>query len=177
MRHAPVLLVIGLLAGCLPGTTAVEPSTTTTPDSTTSTTRPMTAAEATVEFAACMEAGGVELSSIPLDANGRPDLQAIAAEVDTGSSEARETLGACASILVAVAAIDLRSDPEARALVLDYLTRYADCMRAEGVDEFPDPSPDFAGAGSPFPVDSVPFDHPSYADADATCQRLIGVGG
>ncbi len=121
-----------------------------------------------------MGAEGIDVPAIPTGPDGLPDLQAIAEQVDTSRVDVRAALGACASILVAAGVIDLQSDPEVRALVQDLLGRYAECMRAEGIAEFPDPTPGFTGAGPPYPLESVPFDHSDFVDAASTCQRLLG---
>ena len=37
--------------------------------------------------------------------------------------------------------------------LLDQLRAFAECVRGEGVETFPDPDPAFSGVGSPFPAD------------------------
>ena len=47
-------------------------------------------------------------------------------------------------------------------------------MRNEGLDTFPDPVPGFTGAGSPFPLEQIPFNDPAFGEATLACQDIIG---
>lgn len=135
---------------------------------------------ATLEFTACMRDGGIDIPDIRLDARGRPVLDEVIASVDTTTAEFRNALTRCADILTRAGALDLRTDPELQAVILDQLRDFTDCARREGLRAFPDPDPAFTGTGSPYPLDEVPFTDPLFEDALGTCQEHLGsltIGG
>ena len=136
--------------------------------------------QATLEFTSCLREQGVDAPDIRLDAQGRPVLDELLDRVDTSTPEFAEALRACASILTRAGALDLRSDPELQAVIVDQLQEFSECMRREGITDFPDPDPAFTGTGSPFPLDEIPFDDPLFEKATFACQEILGsivVGG
>ncbi len=58
-------------------------------------------------------------------------------------------------------------DPEIQAKIEDY----ADCMRDEGVDDFPDPEPNGGIA-----LDGAVMEDPDYEAAEETCQDILPAG-
>ena len=130
--------------------------------------------QATLEFGSCMRAEGIDTPDIRLDAQGRPVLDDLRAAVDTSSVEFRRALTDCAPILTTVGALDLRRDPELQAVIVGQLRAFAECVRNEGVETFPDPDPAFSGVGSPFSSDEVPFTNPSFEAAVSVCQDALG---
>jgi hypothetical protein len=149
-------------------TATVAPSTTTTASAT------LGPEAATAEFAACMRDQGIEIPDIRLDDQGRPMLDDAFASADPSSLELRGALATCASILTQSGALDLRTDPELQALIVEQLAVFSECMRDEGVTEFPDPSPGFDGTGSPFPLELIPLTDPTFQDAVIACQDDLG---
>jgi len=130
--------------------------------------------QATLEFTSCLRSEGIDAPDIRLDAQGRPVLDELLDTVDTSTPEFAEALRACAPILTQAGALDLRSDPELQAVIVDQLQEFSNCMRREGIRDFPDPDPAFTGTGSPFPLDQIPFDDPLFEKATFTCQEILG---
>lgn len=173
-RALLAVVLVGSMAGCTGSDGGATTTSTTVAPTTTSTTQVPTPAVATEEFADCMRSEGIELPAIPLDVRGLPDLSAIAAAVDTSAPGGRAALAICAPILTASGAIDLSSDPEVHGLVLDQLYRFSECMREQGLEEFPDPIAEFSGVGAPYPPELVPFNDPVFGAALVACQERIG---
>lgn len=183
MRRIVSLLVVMTVAAC---TTSGDPpstaSSTVEASTTTASTRPPTTTtlrviDAASGFAECMRAEGIDVPEIPLDAQGRPMLDEVVEAIDTTSVEVRGALATCASILTSSGALDLSADPGIQALIVDQLEQFADCMRSEGLDGFPDPDPDFDGTGSPFPLEQIPFNDQAFPDASLACQEILGSFG
>lgn len=130
--------------------------------------------QATLEFTSCLRSEGIDTPDIRLDAQGRPVLDELLDTVDTSTPEFAAALRACAPILTRAGALDLRSDPELQAVIVDQLQEFSDCMRREGIRDFPDPDPAFTGTGSPFPLDQIPFDDPLFEKATFACQEILG---
>lgn len=183
MRAWVLIVSLGLLAACSPSedTSATIPSsadlvatTTTSTEVTTTTVAQLGFEQATLQFTACMREEGVDLPDIRLDAQGRPVLGELLDAVDTSSVVFRGALASCSSILTQSGAIDLTTDPEIQAIILDQLQQFSTCMRDEGVTQFPDPVATFAGTGSPYPLEQIPFNDPAFAAAAGACQDIIG---
>ncbi len=173
MRRLLLAVVfVAVLMGCSPSSVPATSTTSTSVATTTTTTIP-TPAEAAAAFVSCMRTEGIDLPDIPLDSQGLPDLAVVVDSMDTSITEVRVALAKCAPILTSAQAINLRSDPELLAVVIEQLHRFSDCMRDGGVEGFPDPRPEFSGTGSPYP-ESVPVDHPLFDQALGVCEELIG---
>ncbi|MGI8514777.1 MAG: hypothetical protein ACR2NT_06480 [Acidimicrobiia bacterium] len=169
MGRTRLAVVVVFLAGCTAGTT---PASTTTTSATTTTAAPADVEGAAAAFQTCMSAAGVVLAEVPLDPSGRPDLSALASDTAT-TFEFREALSYCAPLLGSFLALDQR--PGLAALVRDQLVRYAQCMRASGVEDFPDPLVEFEGTSAPFPSERIPLDDPEFRDAVEACASAIAV--
>ena len=188
MRRIAVLVLVVAAAGtaCTPnresagaaGDTGAQVATITTttiaPSTTTTAAVTLGPEAATVEFTACMRDQGIEIPDIRLDDQGRPMLDDAFAAADPSSLELRGALATCASILTQSGALDLSTDPELQALIVEQLKVFSECMRDEGVTEFPDPSPGFDGTGSPFPLERIPLTDPAFQDAVIACQDDLG---
>ena len=146
-----------------------HPTTTTAPSA--STTMISTSA-AVEEFGQCLAAQGVEIGSAPFDAIGRPRFDVATAHLDFDDPEVADAIALCASVLAA-GALDLSEDELLRSMILSQLEAFALCVRDEGVVEFPDPVPGFAGVGSPFPVAEIPYADPDLASATVACQERV----
>jgi hypothetical protein len=160
-----------------PPATSVDggpPATSTTAPTTTTVASVVGLEAATAEFTACMRDQGIDLPDIRLDDLGRPMLDDAFAEVDLASLEMRGALATCASILTQSGALDLRTDPELQAIILEQLQVFSECMRTEGIPGFPDPLPEFGGTGSPFPLEQIPLNDPAFQDAVIACQDELG---
>lgn len=190
MRRLLPLVAVGLVASaCTGGDDSVPQvpdeadlaATTSTTTSTTSTTVGMLGLEAaTLEFTSCMRDQGVDFPDIRLDSQGRPVLGEVLDGLDTAGVEFRGALATCASILTQAGALDLRTDPELQAIIVDQLQQFSECMREQGVTAFPDPAPGFNGTGSPFPLEQIPLTDPAFQEAAVACQDVLGslgIGG
>ena len=172
----PVLVALVLVAFVLVGvacTLSPEPLSVTT-SSPTTTTVPLTAQQAGVAFQSCLSDRGFGVPDVPLDDAGRPDLSALADSVDQSSEEWREALASCAAVIVANGALDLAAVPDLAEAVRAQLLAFSVCMRTQGVEGFPDPSPDFDGTTPPFPLDSMPSDDPELGPAAEACALNVG---
>jgi hypothetical protein len=133
------------------------------------------AGEAIAAFRDCLAQHGVDPPELTVGSDGSVELSALAA---SDLAEQPSVLGLCGSPLVEAGLLDLSARPELVAAVLADLQAFAECMREQGVEGFPDPLPDFSGLGSAFDRDRVPFGSEGYAGAYEECSgRLLGVGG
>ncbi len=130
--------------------------------------------DATLEFTECMRAEGIEFPDIRIDSEGRPQLGDLLEDLDTATPEFRSALASCSSILTRAGALELSSDPELQAVIIDQLASFSECMRTNGVESFPDPVPGFTGTGSPYLLGEIPFDDPDFQAATQTCQESLG---
>lgn len=94
--------------------------------------------DAAVKFAGCMRANGVREFPDP-DASGQLTIDGIAnrSSLDTNSPAFKRAIGACKDLEPAGFTGAKRSPEQQRAAV-----RFAQCVRDNGVKDFPDPDPD-----------------------------------
>jgi hypothetical protein len=166
--------MLALVTGCVgpPVDTTLARPTTTFLAVTTTTVDP---AGVVAEFGACLQQQGVNVPSLPLDPAGRPNLSGLAVANDPASPQFREALAECAPILAASGLLALDDQPVVLAAVRRHLGRFSDCMRRAGVEEFPDPLPDFDGSAPPFPDGLIPRDDPDLSEAVELCSAELGV--
>ncbi len=163
---------ISILLG---GACTVDGSSPTTPSfvpTTTTTTTTLPSDAATEAYVECLKENGVEVDSIRLDANGRPQLDLVNAQLDYSDPVTVEAMTACA-VLLANGALDLADDEALRDGVMEQLTAFSRCVRARGVSGFPDPIPGFIGIGSPYPAAEIPYNDPELAAAADACQETV----
>lgn len=134
----------------------------------------LTLEQAALEFTECMRAEDIDFPDIRIDAEGRPQLGDVLDRVDTASPEFRAALASCSPILTRSGALELSSDPELQAVLIDQLAAFSECMRTNGVEQFPDPIPGFNGTGSPYLLGEIPFDDPDFQTATEACQASLG---
>ena len=149
-------------------------------ETTTTTSERLDFEAATLAFTECMRQEGIDFPDVRFDAEGRPLLGEVMEDVDTASEEFTDALGSCAGILTDAGALDLATDPELQAVLVDQLAEFSECMRTNGITGFPDPDPAFTGTGSPYPLGMVPFDDPGFEEAAGVCGETlgdIGLGG
>lgn len=171
MPRRVFVVLLGIVACTGPGAVTTVPTTTVPPI----TTITLTPEQAIADFGTCMGERGVVVPELPLDENGRPDLGGLAIANDVSTSGFRIALNDCSPILAAAGLLDLTGQPELAAAVYRQLQRFAECMRGAGVEEFPDPSPDFAGGGPPFPPETLPGADPDLAPAVELCSTEVGI--
>jgi hypothetical protein len=183
MRRLLALVGLALVVAACSG----EDATPTIPDSgdvvttgsqpasaSTSTVPRLSFEEATIDFTTCMREEGIDFPDVRIDAEGRPVLDDVLDQLDTATPEFRAALTTCAEILTAAGALELESDPELQAVIIDQLATFSECMRTNGVEAFPDPTPGFNGTGTPYPLGLVPFDDPQFESAATGCQEELG---
>lgn len=97
-----------------------------------------TARDAAVEFAACMRENGVHEFPDP-DASGELTIDAVAngSSLDTSSATWKTAVAACKDVQPA-GFMGHRRSAEQQAAALEF----AQCMRDNGQEDFPDPAPD-----------------------------------
>lgn len=154
-RLVPALV---LLAACAP---SAGPSTTVTTAPTTTTSTVPTMEQAEAAFVRCLGDEGIDLPQTGEGGN-LPLLDRLAPHLDLRDPAVRDVVVACAPLLLLAGPIE--SDPEVAELVSAQLAAFAECMRSEGLVEFPDPLED----GS-WPLDEVPFADPRFDDAMTSC--------
>lgn len=165
-RIGLVVLFVFLLA-C---TVATTPASTTTAVTTTTTALPADALAGAEMFRSCMSAAGYEVGEIPVDADGSPSLAVLADNLDA-TAGFRQALTDCSPLLVSF--LDLDQSPGLEAMVRDQLSRYAECMRASGVEDFPEPAAE--GANLPFSPEEIPVADPEFNAAIESCAAAMTV--
>lgn len=167
-------MLVAVVAACTPGLggpSGTEPgATTTTAPPTTTTT--VVAAVAIEEFRACLAERGVEIEEVPFDATGRPRLDLVIVALDLSDPAVAEALSHCSESLN-TGALDLGSEDRLRAEILAGLEDFSRCMRAWGVEDFPDPVPGFSGVGAPFSVAEIPYSDPDLETAADACRDSV----
>lgn len=172
-RLLPAVALCVALAGCQPQSQATDPPSTTPstqPSPTTTTT--LGVAESTVAFTDCLADHQVVPSE--LDAGGADVLALAASMLDTTDPAVRAAIGDCAPLLTPAQIARLSSDFEVRELVAEHLDRFSECMRAEGIADFPDPVVDPVPG---YDLELVPFDADGFDLAVETCGAPIGSFG
>lgn len=166
------LLLLAVLSACTAASTVT--TATTTSVNTTTTTSVLSPEEATSQFQLCLSGYSVE-TEVPLGDDGRPDLTALEQTLRDDLTAMRIALTSCAAHLAASGALDLSDEPVLREAVRTHLTNFSICMRSQGVDDFPDPVPDFDGTGLPYPIADLPMADPEFGSAIEACTAAVGV--
>jgi hypothetical protein len=122
-----------------------------------------------IKFATCMRAHGVQMNDPKVNNGGGLQIS-VGGNVPKDKMDAAQK--ACQKYLPVQNGQNGNS-PQARADLL----KYSQCMRAHGVKNFPDPSPD---GGIQLDGNKVNVDSPTFKEADKTCRpagsRGIGEG-
>ena len=122
---------------------------------------------ALLEFSECMRDNGIDIPDIGLDEAGGPDLSDPAFQlVDVESREFELAIDACQPILAQVEAFRFAFDPEFQSLINDRLLAVAECMRAAGYEDFPDPTGMLAAPFPPELAEQVESDPEMQAAAE-----------
>jgi len=142
-----------VLSSCTP--TAEQPATTVMPVSTSTSIPESQGVEA---FLDCLAEHG-----IARDAVDETDVEALAVLV---LSLPTDSLAACGLRAGDLGAAE-KARPEVRVMVRRQLEAFAMCMRAEGVEDFPDPE------GYSFPPDRIPYAAPGFFELSRVCTERV----
>jgi hypothetical protein len=134
---AALAMLAVIVAGCSNGS-AGNGNTGTASSAGTGGNKNATARDKAVKFAECMRANGVSAFPDP-DASGELTIDAVAngSSLDTSSAAFEQALSACKDLEPPGFTGHKRS-PEQQASALEF----AQCIRENGVKDFPDPAPD-----------------------------------
>jgi hypothetical protein len=141
----------------------------------TSTTR-LAADEAVLEVTRCMRDNGIDVPDIGVTPDGQLDLQPEdLTGVDVESEEFQEAFTSCIAVFQLSGGFDVSLDPELEALFQDQLQEFSQCMRDNGITDFPDPQ---TGSGTPYPLSAFArFNDPEFQTAIDTCRETISFSG
>ena len=144
-------------------------------DSVTTTTR-LSADEAVLEVTRCMRDRGLEVPDIGVTADGQLDLRPDAlVNVDLESNEFQEAFTSCIAVFQLSGGFDVSLDPELEAMFQDQLQEFSQCMRDNGVVDFPDPQ---TGSGTPYPLSAfLGFGDATFEDAIEQCRQTVSFEG
>jgi hypothetical protein len=181
-RTAPLLIMLSLFAGACGGSDEPAEGVPSLegqgPASVSSTTSARLDADlALLEFSQCMRDEGIPLPDIGIDAAGAPILDpALLDTIDVQSDEFADAFEKCQPILAQSEAFSLDLDPALQALIEDQLVEFSQCMRDNGIEDFPDPSSLDSGPVYPLSVLSR-FSEPDFEAAVEVCQRNLAFPG
>jgi hypothetical protein len=91
------------------------------------------------------------------------------AALDFTDREVLDALERCGGVLVG-GALGFNADPELGTILMARLHEQTECLRRHGVEDFPLPIPSFAGVGSPYPINQIPWTDPALPGAVEACQ-------
>ena len=164
---AAALIAVGLLAaGCGgpagPGVANAGPASSASPSA--------SASGSALAYSRCMRAHGITKFPDP-DSHGNLGLNAgPGTGIDPNSPQYKAADQACKHLMPA-------PNPSQAAQDRPALLRYARCMRAHGVTDFPDPNPGGGIQASPTPGSDLDPNNPIYKAANNACQHYQPGGG
>lgn len=169
---ARVLLLIALVLVAV--ACSSEPLATTVPPTTEVVT---TTTEAAPDLASCMADEGLTVGTLSYNEDGDAILdRTFFADNELTDPAVKEALDACYEVLRdARVRIRVTYGPLVLQEITDQLTAYSECMRENGVDNWPDPIEDFDGSQIPFPLAPMTagFADGDFGDANDLCEPLV----
>lgn len=174
-RRRALLVVLAVIAAACGGGEDAGAAVATLDDSsdgsTTSSSPPLEPDEALLEFSACMRDNGIDLPDIGIGPNGVPLVDpGLVDQIDIQSDEFGAAFAACISIIAASGAFQRTTDPEELAAQRDQLVTFSQCMRDEGIVDFPDPNLSLTFA---YPFSAIDVGNPAFDEAVEICQEGI----
>ena len=132
--------------------------------------------EAVLEVTRCMRDRGIDVPDIGITADGQLDLRpGDLVGIDVESEAFREAFTSCIAVFQLSGGFDVSLDPELEALFQDQLQEFSQCMRENGVTDFPDPQ---TGSGTPYPLTAfADFADPAFQAALETCRQTVSFSG
>jgi hypothetical protein len=175
MTHRLAVLIAGplacglLAAACGTSGSGGPPVASISSSPSASATSPGSAKASTLAYARCMRAHGISNFPDP-DANGNLQLNADAgSDLDPNNPQFKAADSACKSLLPPPQAAP--KDLKAKTL------KYARCMRAHGISDFPDPKPDGTLQIQATPGSDLDPNNPQYKAAHDACKKYLPGGG
>jgi hypothetical protein len=175
MTHRLAVLIAGTLAcglvaaACGSSGSGGPPVASLSSSPSASATSPGSAKASTLAYARCMRAHGISDFPDP-DASGNLQLNADAgSDLDPKNPRFKAADTACKSLLPPPQAAP--KDLKAKNL------RYARCMRAHGISDFPDPKPDGTLQIQDTPGSDLDPNNPQYKAANDACKKYQPGGG
>jgi hypothetical protein len=155
-----------LAAGCSGGSSGPGVAGASTPSASASATSSGSAEAQALAYAKCMRAHGVPGFPDPIVQNGSVGFDFSGANVDQNSAQYQSARQACQS---------LRGGGTANSGTANYAAdlKFAKCMRAHGVPDFPDPNKNGGFSGT----SSVNPSSPTFQNAQSLCMKQSGLGG
>jgi hypothetical protein len=164
---AAALIGVGLLAAACggpagPGVANAGPGSSASPSA--------SASGSALAYSRCMRAHGITKFPDP-DSHGNLGLNAgPGTGIDPNSPQYKAADQACKHLMPA-------PNPSQAAQDRPALLRYARCMRAHGVTDFPDPNPGGGIQASPTPGSDLDPNNPIYKAANNACKHYQPGGG
>ena len=94
--------------------------------------------EGVLNFAQCMREEGINFPDPTFDIDGNPQFENVDVE---NEDEFEEAFTNCEDILRNALPEQFDLDPEVEAALVDASLEFSQCMREEGISNFPDPTP------------------------------------
>ena len=95
--------------------------------------------QAILDFVACLRDNGLDIPDPQFGPDGPSFADpSVVMDIDLGSDTFLDAMGACEEYL---AALQPEVDPEQQAEQIEQQLMLAECMRREGIEDFPDPDP------------------------------------
>lgn len=94
--------------------------------------------EGVLDFAQCMREEGIDFPDPTFDIDGNPQFDNVDVE---NEDEFEEAFTNCEDILRNALPEQFDLDPEVEAALVDASLEFSQCMREEGISNFPDPTP------------------------------------
>jgi len=165
---------LAIFTACAEDGTDPSPTDPTTPSTTIEGTTTTTAVstDAIEAFHGCLIDNGIDIEPIPFDAQGRPRLDLVMIGIDFTDSASSTAVAACSEHLT-TGALDLADSPLIGGGVNSLLTEFSECVRSQGVPDFPDPLPGFTGIGGPYPLAEIPYSDPDLEAAIDECRSRL----
>ena len=138
-KKVKLLVFVAVFTACTIG--GEESQGVVTIDSTTQTTivdEETTFEEGVLNFAQCMREEGINFPDPTFDIDGNPQFDNVDVE---NEEEFEEAFTNCEDILRNALPEQFDLDPEVEAALVDASLEFSQCMREEGISNFPDPTP------------------------------------
>jgi hypothetical protein len=137
--------------------------------------------QALLALAECIRENGIpEFPDPVVDSDGvaRIDFQALAgAGIEPGSPEVERAVEECGDLVEGVTQGGGPLSGADTAEIEDSLLAFADCMRDEGLTDFPDPDMGDIAGGGPFGGNAIDLDDPRTAAAVDVCRDEFNLPG